>query len=325
MKSTNRIITLALLAMVTLFWVPTGAVGQISPGGPSPVNAAATVALPPTGVITSSGLTLTVAPGVVFCNGNLTPMHLTQLTVPASTTSFVYMRCPSEQVFATTTPPLQNIDVSLATIVAGASTITTNTDTRGVSFFPNMSDFVVPFGPGDCAWSATGTLGATTGLNLQAIGASFTSVNSISTTAAGASTDTLTCNIHIPYRTTTGKGAQPLDCVIYYGVQTTALTSVGAPTLSSITMPAPGTAETASTVTPVSLGAVTVTPVIGSANLGTTTAGAFFSEKVSVTTPVFLNTDQQVIQFQQTFVQSAAAAQIVNTPGGVCHVFQAPI
>ena len=319
-----KLALLALLALVT-FWVPTESAAQINPPTISPVNNQPSAALPATGVITNSNLVITVAPGMVFCNGGLTPVHSTQFTLAPSTTYFVYIRCASEQIFVSTQPPIQAIDVSFATIVTNTTTVATNTDTRGAAFFPNMSDLIIPFGPGDCAWNATGTLGATTGLNLQAIGASFAPVNSISTTNAGASTDNLTCNIHVPQRTSTGKGIQLLDCVIYYGVQTTALTSLGAPTLNTITMPTPGTGETPSTVTPVSLGAVTVTPVVGSANLGTTTAGAFFSEKVALNTPVFLNTDVQMIQYNQTFVQSAAAAQIVNTPGGVCHAYQAPL
>lgn len=325
MKSRNfKTCILALLAAITLFWVPTDAVSQINPPTVNPINGVPTVALPPTGVITNSLLTITVAPGVVFCNGDLTPIHSTQFVLSPSTTYFVYVRCPSEQVFASTVAPIQNVDVSLATITTNLTTVSANTDTRGVQFFPNMSDFTVPFGPGDCAWTTTGTLSAT-GNGLVNIGASNSTVNQVSVTAAGASNNTLNCNIHLPYRTTAGKGAQLLDCVVGYGVGITNLTSVLSPVLTAITLPAPGTGETASAVSGSAISALTVTPVIGSANLTIVPTGGFFSERIALATPTFLNTDMQVIQLQQVFVQSAASGQNVNTPGGVCHVFQAPI
>lgn len=300
-------------------------------------NNANAAAVGPGGATTNpSSNDIAVSAGPVYCGGAVSMIHNTKFTltsppaIPAvasqsgqSQLFFIYYRCSSDALQISTNPPAFAVDVPLSTVLqtnAAGSLSYTITDIRPLIMFPNSSDFIIPFGPGDCAWNATGTLGATTALNLQAIGASFAPVNDISTTAAGATVDNLTCNIHIPQRTTAGKGVALLnDCTIYYGVQTTALTSVGAPTLNTITMPTSGTSETPSTVTPVSLGAVTVTPVIGSANLGLTTSGAFFTEKVALNTPVPLNTDLQMIQYNQTFNQAAAAAQIVNTPGGVCH------
>jgi hypothetical protein len=179
------------------------------------------------------------------------------------------------------------------------------------------TDNLLYFPAGACAWNASGTPTGTNGLT--ATGASFVPTVQAQTSGAGATNDTLTCWIPVPSRLTTGKGSTLNDCTILYGIQTTALTSLGAPTLNTITLPAPGTSETPSTVTPASLGAVTVTPVVGSANLGTTTAGAFFSENIALNTPVIFNTDNKVILYQQVYAQSAAAAQIVQSPGGYCH------
>lgn len=325
--SAIKTVALIIMALASLFWIPTGSSAQVVSQVQQQNNAPqATVGAGNAGVLANpSGLNVSVSPGPLYCSGGIGYIHNTQFTLTANTGPWnVFYRCLSDQVAISLDSPVAT-DIMLGTVTCGATLCNTFVDLRPAFKFPNVSDAVIPFGPGDCAWNATGTLGATTGLNLQAIGASFAPVNSISTTAAGASTDNLTCNIHIPQRTTASKGVMLLDCTIYYGVQTTALTSLGAPTLNTITMPTPGTAETASTVTPVSLGAVTVTPVVGSANLGTTTAGAFFSEKVALNTPVFLNTDLQSIQYNQTFVQSAAAAQIVNTPGGVCHAVTVPL
>lgn len=176
--------------------------------------------------------------------------------------------------------------------------------------------FFVP--PGACTFNVTGTAGTNNNLIIPT-GASFTPALLASTTAAGASNDTLTCMVLPPTDLTAGRGITVNDVVVFYGVQTTALTSLGAPTLGTITFPAAGTAETPSAVAPVTAGAVTVTPVVGSANLGLTTAGAFFSEKVALNTPVTFTTDLQYLYFAQIFAQSAAAAQIVNVPGLVVH------
>jgi hypothetical protein len=317
-------------------------VGQVSSQQLNP----ATTTTAQAGNITnpSSNFVINVSPGPIVCpnSGATDWVNQSQMTLAASQTYLIVYNCPLAQVYAkqAVTGPgssgttvgvpssvlfaIPNVELNIATVVCGSTNCgnTNNgtiTDNRVAGLFPIISDWVIPFGPGDCAWNASGTLGATTGLNLQAIGASFAMVNDISTTGAGATNDNLTCNLHVPQRTTAGHGFFLSDCTIYYGVQTTALTSLGNPTLNSITLPTPGAGETPSTVTPVTLGSVTPTPLVASANLATTTAGAFFSEKVALNTPVFINTDFQSLQFNQVFAQSAAAAQIVNTPGGVCH------
>lgn len=178
--------------------------------------------------------------------------------------------------------------------------------------------FIVP--AASCGFRTSGTAGATNNTIVND-GASFTPVIQGSSTAAGASNNTLTCNVIIPTRLTAGKGITITDITVAYGVQTTALTSLGAPTISTITLPTPGTAETASTVTPVAIApALTVTPVVGSANLGLTTAGSYFTEKVAIASPFLaLNSDLTLVQFAQVFAQSAAAAQLISVPGLIVH------
>jgi hypothetical protein len=308
-----------------------GTFGQISQLSVSPpINNAVAPAVGPAGAITNpSGLLMSVSPGPVWCpsTGAIIPLHNTQFvglaqgggTATAQILYTIALRCSTEQIYLSNSGIQNQSDIPIATVQCGATLCNTITDLRVAGYFPNSADFIIPFGPGDCAWATSGTAGAAATLGLLQSGASGTMVLQQTATGAGASNNTLTCNIHLPQRTSAGKGYTLNDCTVYYGVQQTALTSMGAPTLSTITMPTAGTSETPSTVTPVSLGAVTVTPVVGSANLGLTTAGAFFSEKVALNASVAMNTDLQSIIFQQVFAQSAAAAQTVNTPGGVCH------
>lgn len=172
------------------------------------------------------------------------------------------------------------------------------------------------------AIAATGVAGVGTGPTT--LGASNAAVFQVSTTASGTNTHTYTCNIFCPSRTTATKGCTINAFSFYYGVQTTALASQTAPACGTVTLPQPGTSETASTVTPVTT-AVTVVPVIGSANLGTTTAGAFFTSTVFFTTPVNLNSTQQYLQCVFAFPNTATSATVTNTPGGTLFWTNNPI
>ena len=173
-----------------------------------------------------------------------------------------------------------------------------------------IETFLVP--PANCSWAPT-TL--TTTNILTQIGASTLMVAQ-GTSNAAAGTLTQTCNISLPSYVTTGNGAQIMDITSFNGFQTTAPTSIGTSTLGSITFPVAASSETASTVTPVAQGGtVTLTGVTPA----TTTAGSFYSYKATYSTPVFLSSDLQVYQFTIPWVQSAAAAMVINTPGLLVH------
>lgn len=171
--------------------------------------------------------------------------------------------------------------------------------------------------PGACAVKASASAGATNS-TLVAVGASFTPAIEGNTTAAA--TQTVSCLINVPTRLTVGKGITIQNVVLEYGVVTTAFTSTTAPILSTITFPASGTSETPSTITPVAApGTLTVLPVIGSANLTAQTAGAFYTEKVTLNTPLSVNTDLVNVLFQQGFVQSAGATSLLDVTGLIVH------
>jgi hypothetical protein len=182
------------------------------------------------------------------------------------------------------------------------------------------SDSIWPVPSGACPGSATAGVGVVyngipaVGTGLMVLTTPFAPVYQVQSTAA-ASTITFTCELACPSRTSVGKGCTVFGFNFNYGIQTTAATSENAPVCGTVTFPAPAATETPSTVAFVNA-PVTAQPVIGSANLGLTTAGAFFSQYVVFTTPLALNGPFQKAFCTFSFGQTAAAAQVVNTPGG---------
>lgn len=172
--------------------------------------------------------------------------------------------------------------------------------------------FHVP--PANCTYAPT-TL--TTTNVLTYLGASTVLVSQ-GTSNAAAGTLTLTCDIWVPSNVGTGQGALLQDITLFVGSQTTAPTSLGTSTLGTITFPAAATTETASTVTPVTAGG-TVTTTSPTAITTVTTAGAFLTIKHTYSTPVRLGTDLQLLRYTMPFVQSAAAAMVIGTPGLIVH------
>jgi hypothetical protein len=173
--------------------------------------------------------------------------------------------------------------------------------------------------PANCTFAPT-TL--TTTNTLIQVGASNVYVlNGTSNAAAG--TNTLTCNINVPTAVTALQGAVITDIVGYYGSQTTAPTSIGTATLGTISFATPATGAAVSTVTPVSFGG-TITNVVPTLITTVTTAGSFLPIQSTMGTPVTLSTDNQLLVYKLPFVQSAASAMTVNTPGLIVH-YSAPI
>jgi hypothetical protein len=168
--------------------------------------------------------------------------------------------------------------------------------------------------PSNCTFAPT-TL--TTTNTLIQVGASAVYVlNGTSNAAAG--TNTLTCNIVVPTAVSALQGAVITDIVGYYGSQTTAPTSIGTATLGSISFATPATGAAVSTVTPVSFGG-TITNTVPTLITTVTTAGSFLPIRSALSTPVTLSTDNQILVYKLPFVQSAAAAMTINTPGLIVH------
>jgi hypothetical protein len=177
-------------------------------------------------------------------------------------------------------------------------------------------------GPGNCAWSTTGT---TTGTNgLATIGASVVPVNQVQVSNAGASANTFQCWLGGDiYQALVNRGVTITSFDVIYGVQTTTLTSINGAAVATVTFPAPAATETASTVTPVAVGG-TLTTSSTTGNMAATTAGAFKNIRTTLGTPFNPTTDITAVLFTLVFNQSASAAQIVQSPGMLIHYTQAP-
>lgn len=175
------------------------------------------------------------------------------------------------------------------------------------------ADQVWPFlctGQASANFVALAAAGAGTGW--QAIGANPAMVYQVATSAAA--THNWSCRVECPTRTSSGKGCVVQGISWAYGIQTTAATSEGAPACQILTMPNPAAGESASTVAGTNI-PLTSIPVVGSANLGTTTAGAFFNTFLIFTTPQTVG-QYQAITCSLSLVQGAASAMQTNSPGG---------
>ena len=182
-----------------------------------------------------------------------------------------------------------------------------------------FGDTISIFGPGNCGGnvSANFVVGAAAGAGtgLQAVGTAFTPVYQVSSSAAA--TDIISCAFSGMSRSAPTKGLTAIQGVaFFYGPVTTAPTSESAPTCVTLQMPNPGAAETPSVAAGTTV-ANTSIPVIGSANLTAVTTGQFYTTFLSFGTPPSLNGLYKTMQCAWTFVQGAAAAMVVNTPGGI--------
>lgn len=157
---------------------------------------------------------------------------------------------------------------------------------------------------------------------LTVTGASATPVLQTTTNSA-TGTETLICSINVPTRLTSGKGVVITDITAFYGIQTTASTSMTV-AMNTITYPAAAASETASTVTPVAISG-TVTNNTVTSGLGTTTAGAFWSVKSTLATPLALNTDLKQILYNLGFVSTTSGVHVINTPGLLVHFNISPL
>lgn len=172
-----------------------------------------------------------------------------------------------------------------------------------------------------------GVAGAT-GLGNIPTGASAIPVYQYASTAGTA--HTYACQIPVPTRNNGSRGSYLVDATFYYGVQQTLLPAQaatlasgffnGVAVFTSITLPAAGAAETASTVTPVraDAGTLLITPVVASFNLALTTAGAFDSVKFTPATPIALTTDATAFYLNVSFLVTTGV-MTTNTPGFLVH------
>jgi hypothetical protein len=138
------------------------------------------------------------------------------------------------------------------------------------------------------------------------------------TTTAAANTTIVTCDFTPPSRLLAGAGIVINNIEVLFGYQTTALTSIGTLTPTSVTYPAPGGAA-AGTVAAAG-GILTVTPGTDHATPGAvTTTGQMYNELIAFGTPVQVVTDRTRYTWANSFVQTAAAATILQIGGTIVH------
>jgi hypothetical protein len=194
-----------------------------------------------------------------------------------------------------------------------------NCDVNGKYTPIGMGAFFVP--PTQCTWSPT-TLTQTSTYTIAGASNVFV-LKGISNAAAG--TMTLNCTIYVPTNVSALRGAVITDITLFLASSATGSgvvpTSVGTSTLATITFPAAATAETASTVTPVTIGGtVTTTGVSATAFLlAVTTDGAFYTIKHTYSTAVDLSTDLRTLHYTMPILQSAASVSTLFSPGLIVH------
>lgn len=186
---------------------------------------------------------------------------------------------------------------------------------------PLSAQIVVPnkvyhTGPQACAFTPTTTAFAATSPNTVAapqlvVAAAGNPIN-IVTTNTTAGTIEVTCDITVPGSQINGpnKGILVNAVSFLYGLTTTAMSSIAAATVNSITYPVSTAAGAAAagTVVTTAGGTLTVTP--SSLQLTTTTIGRCFNEQVTLGTPYLQNESLAPKQysFDQVFTTAGSAA-----------------
>lgn len=286
-----------------------------------------------TGTVTVSDTqTSCLAPAYSSCNFVYWNTGSSLSTSTSAATAFA----PGNVVIAFVTSTGGN--VSVVTPASWSPWTAALTNTPGGANNPTGAYWVPP---GNC-WYLTsggtltaptfGAAGGNTQLGLQVSGTSGTPVMQIATTNSGTATNTITCLVNPPSTVgVTGRGVNLVDATVFYGVQQTGLgtqvavlasgTMNGVLVFSKIAMPAAGTSETPSTVAPVraDTGTLVITPVVGSSNVATTTAGGFYSIKFAPAATFALTTDLTNYYVSTTFLCTATSATTINVPGILIH------
>ena len=297
---------------------------QTSLGAGTVFGTLQTPAIGPGGLVTNTtGLVAQVAPGPIYCGGVENRLNKTNFTLNASTTYYVFYRCPTNQVIATTSYPL-GTDILLATVVAGTSSLTITDNRQGYSqAFPPSEDFVWAVPLHDCAWNlTTGALAtaSTIGENVGIVFAATNNpVNQLKTTAA-TSVANLDCDISVPFVRTQGTRGYTVNQIeVRYGYQTTALSAIATPTLATVTMATSGNSTAAGLVA--SVGG-TLIQNVGTSH-GTpgsvTTTGTCFNETTIPTTPILITNALQRLTLEQIFSGTTSDATIYQLCGVVVY------
>ncbi len=153
-------------------------------------------------------------------------------------------------------------------------------------------------------------------------------MKSISNAAAG--TLSVTCTFAIPTSVSALRGAMIQDVTMFLASSGTGSgvvpTSMGVPTLGTITFPAAALTQTVSPNAAVAIGGtgtLTGGGVTGTSGFMTavTTDGTFYTIKATFASAIDLSTDLRLLQFVQPVLQSAASVTTLFTPGLLVHYY----
>lgn len=233
----------------------------------------------------------------------------------------------STSAYTVNTFPITSAQIVLDNEASGVAGVAIPTARQGGALL-QVPDAMYTILPADCGMFMTAGAfaansagsGGLTGSALVRIAANNWVLQGVTT--AVANSIAVECELNPITRSTAGRGAKITSIQLLYGVQTTALTSITAPTLSTITYPATGAAASA-TVGTLAGGTLTVTP--GTLQLATTTSGQCYSENIALGTPLILNTTNQRLTLEQIFNQSAAAATQLQICGVVVYYTSIPL
>jgi hypothetical protein len=276
----------------------------------------------------SAGLTLNYTSGTVFQKGNSNAITAGTATLTSNETScslagilagacnIVYWPGSGSSLLATTGYPTaaasENEILYFCTTnssgnVAGCA-IATQDLLGAIPATYNDGLLMVPVS--NCAFTPATTAFTTSGITRL-------TANQIAwsgTTNTTAGTVTMTCDLGLEGRTTSGLGFVAKDIAVQYGIQTTALSSIATPTLKTNAYPAYGSSA-ADTLASVG-GTVTSNPA--SLQLATTTSGYFYNADFSLGTP-FTLTDQTKVSFEMVFTTAGSTATTLQISGLLVH------
>ena len=171
------------------------------------------------------------------------------------------------------------------------------TSTNGLWTKTGNYYFVSPVGCGSLATTTTTTD------NGMVPAATGNVVHQFTTNTTGGTTE-FTCPFNVPSPLlNSAKGVVITDVEFLYGVQTTAISSIAAATVKSVTYPAVGGAAAGT----VAGAGGTIAALPASLQKATTTTGLCYSEGLTMGTPIFAQTDNQSFAVDQVFTNSAAA------------------
>lgn len=294
--------------------------------------------LRPPNVYVSSGLIVRYTGGTLYTGTTATTVATGTLTLTASKSSCVFPALSSCNIIywpgsgtallATATPATAftagNIVLGTATSNGTAVLVLTvfgsNLGTGPGWNQANsnyLSDGYFFVSPASCGKLATTTTTTDNGMVPVATG---NVVHQFTTNTTGGTTQ-ITCDVTFPAgRTTAGKGILVTDISLLYGVQTTAISSIAAATVNTVTYPVALGGAASGTVASAG-GSLTVSPA--SLSLSTTTTGQCYNESLTFATLVAAS-DLKKLTVDQVFTNSAAAT-VYQICGLVVHYFNAPL